>query len=605
MPSSYSPLNRFEEQNPGEGLNTWGSNLNTKTTALIDFAVSGETDLTISGPITLTSSNGAADQARSATLKFTSGTGGTVTIPAVTHHYRVRNSTSGSVIFTTGSGTTATVEAGNFATVVCDGTNCWRHVDAADIAAALATAEAYTDAAAFASSSGVLPGQGGNAGKFLQTNGTSPSWVAISSSNVTTALGFTPQAALGFTPLNPANNLSDIASLATTRSNLNVGQIGTSGGTTPLLSGTNAWSGKQTYAGSTTSGAFFNLTPGVTPTAAVNGDFWVTGTDAFAQIGGTAVSLGSTTGSVTSVNTRTGAVTIISADVTTALGFTPANVASPTLTGVPAAPTAAPGTNTTQLATTAFVATSFAPLASPVLTGAPLSTTPTTGDNSTKIATTAYVQSNLASFLTTATAASTYAPLASPALTGTPTAPTASGATNTTQIATTAFVQTNFALLASPALTGNPTAPTQTAGNSSTRLATTAFVATSFAPLASPSFTGDSTFGGAAQTTPVVVTFNATTMTLNAALSNVFTTTFTANVTSAPTISNPNDGQTINWFITQDGTGTRTMTWPTSFKWPGGTAGVLSTAINSVDLLVATYRASTGFWYAALSKAFS
>jgi hypothetical protein len=34
-----------------------------------------------------------------------------------------------------------------------------------------------------------------------------------------------------------------------------------------------------------------------------------------------------------------------------------ANIASPTFTGVPAAPTAAAGTNTTQLATTAFVAT--------------------------------------------------------------------------------------------------------------------------------------------------------------------------------------------------------------------------------------------------------
>ena len=108
-----------------------------------------------------------------------------------------------------------------------------------------------------------------------------------------------------------------------------------------------------------------------------------------------------------------------------------------------------------------------------------------------------------------------------------------------------------------------------------------------------------------AQTTPSAVTFNATTMTLNCALSNVFTTTFTANVTVAPTLSNPNDGQTINWFITQDATGSRTMTWPASFKWPGGTVGVLSTAVNAVDLLVATYRAATGFWYATISKGFA
>lgn len=110
---------------------------------------------------------------------------------------------------------------------------------------------------------------------------------------------------------------------------------------------------------------------------------------------------------------------------------------------------------------------------------------------------------------------------------------------------------------------------------------------------------------GGAATTPVVVTFNATTMTVNCALSNVFTTTFTANVTVAPTLSNPSDGQTINWFITQDATGSRAMTWPTSFRFPGGAAAnLLSTAANSVDLLVATYRSGTGFWYATLSKAF-
>jgi hypothetical protein len=113
------------------------------------------------------------------------------------------------------------------------------------------------------------------------------------------------------------------------------------------------------------------------------------------------------------------------------------------------------------------------------------------------------------------------------------------------------------------------------------------------------------TLNGSGATPAAAVTFSATAMTLDCTRSNVFTTTFTANVTTAPTISNPQDGQTINWFITQDATGTRTMTWPTSFKWPGGTAGVLSTAANSVDLLIAVYRSSTGFWYASLQKAFA
>ncbi len=69
-----------------------------------------------------------------------------------------------------------------------------------------------------------------------------------------------------------------------------------------------------------------------------------------------------------------------------------APLASPTLTGVPAAPTAAVDTNTTQLATTAFVvAQAYAKIASPTFTGAPAAPTAATGTNSTQLATTAFV----------------------------------------------------------------------------------------------------------------------------------------------------------------------------------------------------------------------
>ena len=60
-------------------------------------------------------------------------------------------------------------------------------------------------------------------------------------------------------------------------------------------------------------------------------------------------------------------------------------------------------------------------------------TTAAADTNTTQVATTAYVQTEIGSL----------APKASPALTGTPTAPTAATSTDTTQIATTAFVQAN------------------------------------------------------------------------------------------------------------------------------------------------------------------
>lgn len=109
---------------------------------------------------------------------------------------------------------------------------------------------------------------------------------------------------------------------------------------------------------------------------------------------------------------------------------------------------------------------------------------------------------------------------------------------------------------------------------------------------------------GAAHTNPSSLTFAASSMTVDCSASNVFTVTMTANMTAAPVLTNPKDGQTINWFFTQDATGSRTALWPTSFKWPGGSTGTLSTASGSVDLLVATYRSATTFWYAALNKGF-
>lgn len=43
-------------------------------------------------------------------------------------------------------------------------------------------------------------------------------------------------------------------------------------------------------------------------------------------------------------------------------------------------------------------------------------------------------------------------------------------------------------------------------------------------------------------------------------------------------------GQTYLLLVQQDGTGGRTMAWNSAFKWPGGTAPVLSTAANAIDI---------------------
>lgn len=91
---------------------------------------------------------------------------------------------------------------------------------------------------------------------------------------------------------------------------------------------------------------------------------------------------------------------------------------SPTMSGVPTAPTAAAGTNTTQVATTAHVFAERTNTAT--LTNKTLTSPIITGGTASGIA-----------------------------LTGIPTAPTATTGTNTTQVATTAFVQTEIAAGAS------------------------------------------------------------------------------------------------------------------------------------------------------------
>jgi hypothetical protein len=192
-------------------------------------------------------------------------------------------------------------------------------------------------------------------------------------------------------------------------------------------------------------------------------------------------------GTVSSVFGRTGTVIAQTGDYAVAQVTGAAPLASPTLTGVPTAPTASFGTTSTQLATTAFVQAAIPSIGVTSFNSRTGAVVPTTGDYTVSQVTGA-------------------APLASPTFTGVPAAPTASFGTNTTQLATTAFVQaalpstgvitwntrsgavvpvsgdytvaqvTGAAPLASPVLTGTPTAPTPSIGDVSTKIATTQFV---------------------------------------------------------------------------------------------------------------------------------
>ena len=189
MPSSYTSSLRFVLQATGENLNTWGVLNNNSMIALADYAIAGRAAFTLSGSKTLTTANGATDEARAAMLDITGGTGGTITVPAVEKLYTVRNAASGDVVVTTGGGATATIKPGEVVGVVCDAANV-RRVQATDmggvkltglgapVAGTDAATKAYADALAFNEVS--LPGQGaGTVGQYVRSDGAAASWQGV------------------------------------------------------------------------------------------------------------------------------------------------------------------------------------------------------------------------------------------------------------------------------------------------------------------------------------------------------------------------------------------------------------------------------------------
>ena len=200
MPSTYTSSFRLNLQGPGDNLNTWGVQLNNGVFQLLEDALAGAVSTALSGALTLTSVNGATDQARCLALNITGGTGGTITAPGVKKLYFVRNAASGAVVVTTGAGASASFAAGEVGFCYSpDGINFYRTTTPTSFggvtltnlgtpsASTDAATKGYVDGVAFAMAAGSLPGQTGNAGKSLVTDGTTASWglPVLTTSNLT------------------------------------------------------------------------------------------------------------------------------------------------------------------------------------------------------------------------------------------------------------------------------------------------------------------------------------------------------------------------------------------------------------------------------------
>lgn len=126
MPSTYSPSLRIEIIGDGEQDGIWGQTTNNNVAALLEQAVTGITNVNVTASdVTLTSFNGAVDEARSSVLNIsgTPGTARNVIIPNQKKTYLVKNTSDAVVGIKTVSGSAQTVGINSQSLVVCDGSN--------------------------------------------------------------------------------------------------------------------------------------------------------------------------------------------------------------------------------------------------------------------------------------------------------------------------------------------------------------------------------------------------------------------------------------------------------------------------------------------------
>ena len=123
MPSSPSPLLGIELQALGENLNTWGADRLNDALKRLEEAIAGSLALTVNADVTLTTTDYVANQARNAMLVLSGAGGFTVTCPATSKMYLIKNGCSAAVTFSHGSGDTVSVGAGGIKWIATDGTD--------------------------------------------------------------------------------------------------------------------------------------------------------------------------------------------------------------------------------------------------------------------------------------------------------------------------------------------------------------------------------------------------------------------------------------------------------------------------------------------------
>jgi hypothetical protein len=224
MASTFSPDLRIELIGAGDQAGTWGTTTNTNLGTLIEDAISGYVTVSVtSANQAFTALDGAADQARNATIALTTTTGANFAIyaPPASKQYVIYNTTAytatvyNSTVLgnTTAAGLGVAVAAGTKVAMFSNGTN-FRSVDAASF-------------------SGVLPVVNGGTGITTST-GTGSVVLSTSPTLVTPALG-TPSALVGTNITGTAAGLSIGGNAATATLATNATNATTAAAATTLV----------------------------------------------------------------------------------------------------------------------------------------------------------------------------------------------------------------------------------------------------------------------------------------------------------------------------------------------------------------------------------
>lgn len=130
MPSSYTSSLKLTLPQTGDLIGSWGGVVNSGVTSLVDQAVAGSVTITMTADTnyTLTSTNGASDEARNMFINVSGGPHTltkNVVCPSVSKLFVVTNDTTGgqAILFKTSAGSGVTIPNGVRAVVYCDGTD--------------------------------------------------------------------------------------------------------------------------------------------------------------------------------------------------------------------------------------------------------------------------------------------------------------------------------------------------------------------------------------------------------------------------------------------------------------------------------------------------